>query len=180
MINFLHKPCCADGDNAVDISQRMISKINNIKINELEILLPLRLGTKKVPFINMSELQDFPRFTEAEMTEKIFFGSYYIQRSKSYLKDIIDNDFYAIIDEVSLKSLSTSKNSNALSKLSDRMKFSKILGMEILSRHQRSLKTNMNGSNGRKDYRVNYKVFIEYLKDSIECNFLSSYIIYNH
>ena len=48
------------------------------------------------------------------------------------------------------------------------MKTTKFIGMEILSRHQRSLKSKATGSNGRKDYRVSYKVFIEYEKHSVE------------
>lgn len=99
MIKFLHKPCHTDGINSIEIAQKMKTKIKNVKMNELEQLLHLRMGTKKFPFIKMSEVTDFPRFTKSEMIEKIFFGSYYIDRSKSYLGDIMENDVCIVLDE---------------------------------------------------------------------------------
>ena len=102
------------------------------------------------------------------MIENIFYGSYYIQRAKSYLSDIIKNNDFVIIDEECIKTIKNTNNKKELQELAGKIKFSKIIGMEILSRHQRSLKTNTTGSNGRKDFRVNYKVFIEYFSDKIE------------
>ena len=168
MLNFLHNPCCADGDKAIHISNQMKNKINNIKKNELEHLMILRMGTQKFPYSNMSDLTDFPKFTIPEMTENIFFGSSYIQRAKSYLNDIMKNDVFLKINEECIRSIWSKTNENDLTELVRRIEYSKIIGMEILSRHQRSLKKNMTGANGRKDYRFKYKVFIEYLKDSIE------------
>ena len=45
MINFLHTPCCADGDKAAEISHKIKEKCNNIKENDLEHLLSIRVGT---------------------------------------------------------------------------------------------------------------------------------------
>ena len=142
MINFLHKPCNADGNKATEIGLRLKTKINNVKKNLLEHFLSLRLGTKKLPFLKLSDITDFPKFTEAEMIENIFYGSYYIQRAKSYLSDIIKNNDFVIIDEECIKTIKNTNNKKELQELAEKIKFSKIIGMEILSRHQRSLKTN--------------------------------------
>ena len=64
MINFLHKPCCADGDKAGEISRKIKEKYNQMNENELEPLISIRLGTKKIPSIKLSELIDFPRISD--------------------------------------------------------------------------------------------------------------------
>ena len=164
MINFLHKPCCADGDKASEISERIKNKCKNVKINDLENLLNLRLGTKKIPFIKMTEIIDFPQYSESEMIEKIFFGSYYVHRSKSYLADIIENNNCAIIDEAKLAVISL--KSSIAKKLISALKHSKIIGMEMPSRHKRSLKSKTSGE-GIKDFRFTYKVYIQFTKNAV-------------
>ena len=52
MINFLHKPCCADGDKAGEISRKIKEKCNQMNENELEPLISIRSGTKKFLQLN--------------------------------------------------------------------------------------------------------------------------------
>ena len=68
MINFLHKPCCADAPNEDEISLSIKNKCKTeIENIELEHLMQLRIGTKKIPFIKMLTITDFPQnfFMEA-------------------------------------------------------------------------------------------------------------------
>ena len=123
--------------------------------------------------IKLSDLTDFPRISEAKMHEDIFFGSYYIRQSKSYLSDIMKNDSCSIIYESVLNKLQLDRNS--LNNITERLRNRKIIGMEIASRHRRSLKNSKESEENVKKFRVNYKVFIEYEKsvnnsDSIKCN----------
>ena len=99
MLNFVHKPCCADGDLAQEIGERLKQKCSETKINILENLLKLRIGTKKTPLKNFTELVDFPKLTEYEMETKLFFGSYYIKQSKSYLGDLLKNENFSSMNE---------------------------------------------------------------------------------
>ena len=165
MINFTHKSCCADGDKALEISQRMKTKCQIVDSSELVILLSVRLGTKKVPSIKLEDLNDFPKFNQAEMIERIFFGSYYIERSKSYLADIIRNDFCCVINNKVLDSIDLDKKCKK--NLSVKIVNSKIIGLEMLSRHKRSLKSSLS-EKSLKNYRVNYKVFIQYSQNTVE------------
>ena len=176
MLNFLHKPCCADGEKAEIISEKLKNKFNNIKENELEYLLStVRLGTKKVPSIRLDEINDFPRLTETMLQEDLFFGSYYIRQAKSYLADIIKYDVCSIIDENILNSLKIERRIRDL--LVERLKTTKLIAMEITSRHRRGTKKDEyeEKEDTVKKYRVTYKVFIEYIQnndqpDSIKSN----------
>ena len=64
MLNFLHKPCCADGDKAEKIGERLKRKCDKIRSNALEALLTLRIGTMTIPYIKLSEITDFPRLSK--------------------------------------------------------------------------------------------------------------------
>ena len=131
MINFTHKSCCADGDKALEISQRMKTKCQIVDSSELVILLSVRLGTKKVPSIKLEDLNDFPKFNQAEMIE------------------------------------SDRKDKKCKKSLSVKFVNSKIIGLEMLSRHRRSLKSSLI-EKSLKNYRVNYKVFIQYSQNTVE------------
>ena len=72
------------------------------------------------------------------MKDEIFFGSYYIRQSKSYLSDIIKNNACSIIDETVLNTLPL--ENTVARRLIARLRINKIVAMEITSRHKRSLK----------------------------------------
>ena len=166
MLNYLHKPCSADGENAQIISEKLKNKFKNIKENELEYLLTsVRFGTKKVPPLKLQEINDFPRISEKSMKEDLFFGSYYIRQAKSYLSDIIKYDVCYNIDETLLKSINIERNVKEL--LIQRLQTAKIIGLELTSRHRRSTKKEDSEEKEEtiKKYRVTYKVFIEYTKN---------------
>ena len=165
MLNFFHKPCCADSEKAFEISENIKNKSKIFESSLLENLLKLRIGTQKIQFKKMDEFIDFPKYTEDEMVEKIFYGTYYIQQSKSYLADILRNENFALIDKKILHSAKI--ETNTLNSLIQKLENSKIIGMEILSRHRRSLKKQTN-KKLLKNYKVNYKVFIQFKNDSVE------------
>ena len=196
IINFTHKPCCADENKAVIISEKIKEKINNTHVNDLEHLKNIQLGTKRNPFMQISELLDFPILSVEELQDEIFFGSYYIKQSRSYFADILSNDSYCNITAQSLNS-NTSIDAKASVNLIERLNKHKIIGMNITSRHKRSLKNKQNkaastiesddGSGtdieknkkiGITKYRVKYKVFIEYENDTNKPDAIKSMLQY--
>ena len=74
MSNFVHKPVCPDGDNALDIANKIKERIK-IKENNLDFLLKKHLNTKMIPQIELSEIEDFPKLTKTELKQDIFLGS---------------------------------------------------------------------------------------------------------
>ena len=188
MINFTHKPCCADEQNVQVISENIQRKITNVHVNYLENLKNIQFGTKKNPFIELIELDDFPILSEEEMKDEIFFGSYYMKQSRSYFKDIITSDSYCEITSTLLKTF-TSLDETVLNNLENRLSNYKIIGMNITSRHRRSLKKKPKRSEEDPDiteieigeekitkYRLNYKVFIEYEKNINHFNAIKSIV----
>ena len=134
MINFLHKPCCADAPTVDEISLSIKNKCKTeIENTELEHLMQLRIGTKKIPFIKMLTITDFPRFSEDEMVQKIFYGSYYLSLSKSYLADLIRNDNCAIIDEKVLQTtkIELSKKTKILQKIKNSLEWKFYIGTDV-------------------------------------------------
>lgn len=161
MINFLHKPCCPDGEKASIIAERMKEK-SKTEINHLEFFLEKKkqLNTKYIYPIDINEINDFPKLMLKELKEEIFFGSFQYNQSKSYYADIIEEGkAYIVCDEL-LKDVLKDKNN---------FPNSKIIAIEVVSRHRRSetkKETKKNVcSNRKKQFKNNYKVFIHYISD---------------
>lgn len=123
------------------------------------------IGTQKIPFKKIEELKDFPVYNEDKMVDEIFFGQYYIQQSKSYLADIERNGFFAQIDERVIETITL--ESNVKKSLILKSENSQIIALEIPSRHRRSLKSQISEKQ-KKNFKVNYKVFLQFSKDTIE------------
>lgn len=178
MLNFVHKPCCADGPKAEKIAKRLKAKLDQIHVNHLEKLLNIRFGTTITPYIQISEITDFPKLSERKMVSKLFFGSYYIKQSKSYMADLKKNGTCSIINNKTIEKLET----NLKSTLYKEMKTSKIIGMDIKSKYRRSLKKENN-----KDSGASYRVLVQYVPNlnsskSIKCRlkigiFLHAFIL---
>ena len=110
----------------------------------------------------MSEINDFPKLNETKIVENLFYGNYYIKQSKSYLPDLIKNNKCSILTEKD--SLKLDANEHFL--FSRKLQKSKILGMEITSRHKHSLRDageKLVKMSYIKKYRINYKFFIQYV-----------------
>ena len=111
------------------------------------------------------------------MQAEIFFGSYYIKQSRSYFSDILKAVHFTYITPDLLESYS-SINQTSIQILTTRLTRYKIIAMLLTSRHMRSLKrvdestdesTDDNELMTEKEinrYRIKYKIFIEYEKDT--------------
>lgn len=175
IINFKHKSCCADEEKAFEIGEKIKNKINNSHTNDLEQLKNVQLATKKNPPIPFEDLTDFPILSEEELQDEIFLGSYYLKQSKSYFSDIIKNGVFCKITEELLTSYASFEE-QSLKNIIERLKTFQIIGMQITSRHLRSVIRKSAADNEKsnseeeaeielKKYRTKYKVFIEYEKD---------------
>lgn len=190
MLNFTHKPIHTDKDNADKVGQRLKTKLDDIqRRNVIEKLSNLRMGTIKLPHIELSQITDFPKLSKSIMARKIFYGNYYLKQSKSYLSDLLRNNKCSIISEKVIKSLTVKKDKSLLL---NKIKKSKIICLELLSRHHRGLKSKNTKVTKKKNVKINkniqvnvdhdfikeyrqvYKVFIEYIPNrnisaSIKC-----------
>jgi hypothetical protein len=81
MINFTHKPCCPDGEKALEIAQKIRQKTENEQNNELDLMLKIRLETKLMTKINLADINDFPKLSEQTIKDDIVFGSFQIEQS---------------------------------------------------------------------------------------------------
>lgn len=152
MLNFLHKACNPDGEQAQIIAKRMKERAIK-KINELEYLLNKRLGTKLTERIKLSEINDFPKIQLKTILEEILFGTYQYKECQRYYEDLLDIGYgYFICKKQKEK---TSGESNT-----------KIIAFEISSRHRRSVvkypTQKKNKYSRKRQFKRNYKVFIEY------------------
>jgi len=187
IINFNHKACCADQEKAIEISQKIKNKIQNIQSNPLEHLIKIQFGTKKNPLFPFEKLIDFPILSLEEMQDEIFFGSYYLRQSKSYFSDMHRTGTYCNITVSVLESYKTISQRD-LDILTRRLNSHKIIGLKLTSRHMRSLKAKKKDdhndektseeddidTNQIRRLRFNYKVFIEYQKDLNSSNAIKS------
>jgi hypothetical protein len=142
---FEKKPVCPDGLKAKQITAKIREKATCQQINKLELILNKQLNTKIFPEASMEELNDFVKLKRKQLRDSLFFGSYQLRQSKSYLRDIHNCPVYILnkreIMETDLKE----------KLIKD---FFKIIAFKIVSRHVRG-KT-------KRGFRRIYKVFIEY------------------
>jgi hypothetical protein len=148
MVNFTHKPCRSDEsflkkkerkDGRADlIAWRILDKYYNPKDNILEPLLQLRLGTLNIPFVEMTDIQDFPKLSKNVLRLEVFYGSYYLEQCKSYLSDLIKNGkIFRIKEDTSFHLID---DMGFAQRVKYELKASSIIAVEIVSRHKRSLK----------------------------------------
>ena len=74
MLNFVHKPVTADGQNARKVAVRIHRQVatSAAQNNPLSFLLNKRLDTKLIKRQNLSEINDFPRLVSAINNVKDF------------------------------------------------------------------------------------------------------------
>ncbi len=166
MINFQHKPCCPDNKKSTIVARRLRKKAKKSK-NDLEYLLNKRLDTKLMIPIHLNSLTDFPKLKRKEIVERITYGTFQVKQSLSYVGTMLTNTTGFIMKQ---------KKSKSTVQVSDSK--SKIIAVEITSRHKRS---ELKEAGQKKDdlepkikkeftklkekYRNFYKVFIQYISD---------------
>ncbi len=203
MLNYLHKPCNSDEKKNEDaifnenrttkLADRLLKKCQNSKTSILENILSLRLGTAAVPKVKLDDVFDFPKLSKATMVSKLFYGKYYMKQAKSYLADFIKTGWVSRIEDVNLK------NHLQYAEAVKSIDFEKtrILGMQMISRHRRALtslrikdiknpekKQREKGNNtitkkqaGHiKTFKNHYQIFVQYIPNlnrsrSILCEF---------
>ena len=159
MINYCHKPCNADGENASKISNRMKQKAKAHKSNPLKNILKYQLGTKQIKAIRLSDISDFPRFKRKKLIKKVFFGTFQLKMSRSYIGDLIRNNEAYL---VSTKIIHSFEDQSIKSSIANG---SKIIAAIINSRHRRGQIKTQNEPSIKK-FRNTYKVFILYRPNS--------------
>ncbi|CAF1041333.1 unnamed protein product [Brachionus calyciflorus] len=116
---------------------KLIKKRFRSEKNHLDFLLTKHLDTKLIRSIEISKKEDFVQLTANEIVNRIFLGTYQLKLSKSYLNDLTTTNIAYIIDEKLIISIDD---------LDLRSQFSgtKIIAVEITSRHRRAEKNNSN------------------------------------
>lgn len=155
MINFKHKNVIND-DKDIQMAKDIKTKAKIIQ-NNLEFILNKRLDTKLLEPIALSTINNFSRLKKKQIKYKLAFGPYKLKQCLSYLGDLIKSNKAYIATKHLAKTIA---NVNIKEELLANK--SKIIAVEINSRHQRSEKKDNNNNNGEIKYRVAYKVFLYY------------------
>ena len=167
MINFQHKPCLTDQTEAINLAKKIRNK-STITSNPLLFLLNKRLDTNLLIPVNLIAVTDFPKLSEEDIKNDILFGSFQLKQSKSYVIDLISN---GRAYEVSNKLIKQIPDFQLQTELIE--KKSKIIAVEITSRHKRSetkiiskakKNTSLTEDNKiTKKFKTTYKVFVQYV-----------------
>ena len=200
MINYTHKPCCPDGKNAIKVAERLKRKAATMQENQLEFLLAKRFETSQIIPINLNELNDFPMLKKHKLARKILFGTYQLRQSKSYLTEIIKTQRGYVLAEKFIESINNEKIKESLNDGT-----TKIIGVNIVSRHSRSLvkrkisnnvmikrrniirkyqktskymsiKSKLKNDKIVEKYKMIYKVFIEYKPNTNKTSAIKRYV----
>lgn len=154
MLNFTHISTCPDKQNLYKIASKLKEKVK-IDKNPLSYLLTKHLDTKEITPVDLGSITDFPKLNSAQLIRKIFLGTFQLKQSKSYVSDIIKNGKAYTIPEKLLSKLKNKTN-----------KESKIIALEIVSRHKRSEKKvseTCKNQDYMREFRNKYKIFLEYV-----------------
>ncbi len=164
MINFTHKACNADGENAEKVANRIKSNAKKTTPGPIENLLSIDIYTD-TELIKLTELTDFPKLNKAKLLRKVFFGSHFWKHCRSYLADIIKNGKLSVVTNDTIRSIKTNQATKKL--LYKTIEIAKIIGIEIAPRHTRSLDKavgkNIIEDNYMKKFKKPYAVYIQYI-----------------
>lgn len=169
MYNFDFKPDCPDGDNAMEIAHKILSA-KDVQENPLEFLLKKHLDTKDLFKVGLESINDFVRLQPNDICQKITLGTFQVRLSKSYIGDLIKYGTAFLVSEDFMKKevrKKLGKNSNG-----DQ---SKIVAVEIISRHKRSQKT-LERDSKSKAFKTVYKVFVQYVPNGKDAESIKSNI----
>ncbi len=101
--------------------------------NKLDLLLNVRLNTKKTLSTDLTAITDFPKLKKKQLIAGIFLGTFQLRLCKSYISDVVNNNECFVIDKDISRQI---KNGTKKQKISGSIN-SKIIGIEISSRHKR-------------------------------------------
>ena len=161
MINFDYIPCCPDGLKAKKIAHKIKTISENNSNNQLKFLLNHRLGTKQIKMFPLSEINDFVKLSRKKLIQKIFYGSFHFRQSKSYVTDLVSKGNAFTLSEAFIN---TFKNEKLKINLLDSK--SKIIAVELPSRHKRSIINKKTSNTAENKFRNTYKIFVKYIPRS--------------
>ena len=147
--------------DAVQIA-KSISKRCTKTQNKLESLLDMRF-TKNLVSVNIKTIDDFPQLTLKQLKNRITFGSFKLRQCPSYVGQVIDYGKAYFITEQIIDRYKTHP------KIKDELQFSKIIAVQIPSRHKRGKKwkqeKNIADHVDPKSFTHCYKVFIQFVPE---------------
>ena len=157
MSNFSMNLCNPDGKDAIEIATK-IRKRSKITENAISSLLKIRL-TPTLKYLLIQEINDFPQLTIKQLYKKVTFSSFKLRQCQSYLEQLIVNGKIHCLD---LKSI---KNYLINQEILKDMNQTKLLAVQIPSRHKRGRKKNLEKTTDMDSHSFSkcYKVFVQYI-----------------
>jgi hypothetical protein len=126
--------------------------------NPLKFFLAKHLDTKLIQKRHLSEIIDFVKLSKKDLIRNVFLGTFVIRQIKSYVAEVSSNGIAYFLSNKCIKQIA---NNKLRSKLLN--KTSKIIGIEISSRHHRGINKDKISEQLEIDkLYVTYKVFIQY------------------
>jgi hypothetical protein len=167
MLNFVHKPVTADGQNARKVAVRIHRQVatSAAQNNPLSFLLNKRLDTKLIKRQNLSEINDFPRLKKKVMEQKIFLGTYQYRQSKSYMNDLIKSETAYVINTFEITKITDRIFKEKLLQILSSQE--KLVAAEIISIHHHQTINNPRSTKQSDNYKNVYRVFVKYNPSSI-------------
>lgn len=161
MINFTHKPLCADGKNAAIIAKKIKKKATSLdQRNKLDILIKLGLGKKDFSPFELDSVGDFPRLKKKQIERNINYGTFFTKQARMYLQDLFKSKtIYLLKNKVKLNMANKEEEQDLWSSL----KKTRIIGAEFTSRHMR----------GKEP--VVYKALVQYIPVNNDFQYQSCY-----
>ena len=131
-------------------------------------MLNKRLDTKLLIPVRLETVCDFPRLNEEEIKNGILYGFFQLKQSKSYVIDLVSNGRAYEVSNNLIKQVTNKQLKTDLIE-----KKTKIVAVEITSRHKRSeKKTDKNDKKPNQDnlnikkFKTTYKVFVQYIPNT--------------
>lgn len=170
MYNFDFKPECPDGENSREIAKK-IRSAKSIMTNPFEFLLSKQMNTKDLQRVTLRSINDFPRLRPSDICQNITLGTFQVRLAKSYIGDLIKNGRAYSVSEQFMKQVKKKLNNQEISK---------IVAVEIISRHKRSRikaqceaqnesesEAESNSTDQNRSFRTVYKVFVQYIPEGV-------------
>jgi hypothetical protein len=87
LINKYHSRIYSDGENSVDMADKMLAKVN--EENQLETIIQQHKLNRLSQFEKMTadQIKDFPRLTLEQIKQEITFGQYQLKQALSYISE---------------------------------------------------------------------------------------------
>ena len=132
MLNFNMKTCNPDGNDSIKIA-KTIRKRSLITENKLDSLLKIRF-TSTLVSIDIQSIEDFPKLTLRQLKNIITLGSFKLRQCRSYLDQLINHGKLHLLNHHMIEKYVTDPE------VIQDLKFSKLIAVQIPSRHKRGKK----------------------------------------